>query len=65
LDKEGIAYEELFALVARLETVRLILAMAANSGWEVHHLDVKTTFLNCGLMEDVFMSQPEGFVKKG
>jgi len=44
--KQGIDFKEVFAPVARLDTVRLILAIAANRGWEVHHLDVKTTFLN-------------------
>lgn len=44
VQRQGIDYEEVFAPVARIETVRLILAMAANRGWEVHHLDVKTTF---------------------
>jgi hypothetical protein len=65
VQKQGIDYEEVFAPVARLETVRLILAMAANRGWEVHHLDVKTAFLNGELMEDVYVSQPLGFEKKG
>ena len=55
----------MFAPVARLDTVRLILALAANRGWEVHHLDVKTAFLNGELTENVYVSQPEGFVKKG
>jgi hypothetical protein len=43
----------------------LILALAANKGWQVHHLDVKSAFLNGELVEDVFVSQPEGYVKKG
>ena len=43
----------MFAPVARLDTVRLILAIAANRGWEVHHLDVKTSFLNGELAENV------------
>jgi hypothetical protein len=51
--------------VARLDTIRLLLAMAANWGWEVHHLDVKTAFLNGELVEDVYVSQPEGYVVKG
>lgn len=54
-----------FAQVARLDTVRLILAMAANKGWQVHHLDVKTAFLNGDLMEEVYVTQPEGFEVKG
>ena len=48
--------------MARLDTVKLILAMAANWGWEVHHLDVKTTFLNGELVEDVYVAQPDGYV---
>lgn len=53
------------APVARLDTVRLLLAMAANRGWQVHNLDVKLAFLNGELVEDVYVTQPEGFVKKG
>jgi len=44
--KQGVDFDEVFAPVARLETVRLLLAMAANGGWEVHHMDVKSAFLN-------------------
>jgi hypothetical protein len=65
VQKQGIDFEEVLAPVARLDTVRLILALAANRGWEVHHLDVKTAFLNGELAENVYVSQPEGFVKKG
>jgi hypothetical protein len=67
VQKKGIDYEEVFAPVARLrlETVRLMLAMAANRGWEIHHLDVKTAFLNAELIKDVYVTQPEGFVKEG
>ena len=62
VQKKGVDFEEVFALVARLETVRLLLALAARNGWEVHHLDVKSAFLNADLLEEVYMSQPEGFV---
>ncbi|GKE92139.1 ribonuclease H-like domain, reverse transcriptase, RNA-dependent DNA polymerase [Tanacetum coccineum] len=41
-----IDYDEVFALVARLETIRLLIALAAKKGWKIHHLDVKTAFLN-------------------
>ena len=57
----GVHYDEVFAPVARLETVRLILAMAANGGWEVHHMDVKSAFLNGDLLEEVYVHQPPGF----
>jgi len=65
VQREGIDFEEVFAPVARLDTVRLLLAIAANWGWQVHHLDVKTAFLNGELTEDVYVSQPEGYVVEG
>lgn len=64
VQKQGVDYEEVFAPVARLDTVKLLLAMAANWGWEVHHLDVKTTFLNGELVEDVYVAQPDGYAVK-
>lgn len=51
--------------MTRLETIRLILALAAKNCWEVHHLDVKTAFLNGEIQEEVYVTQPEGFVKRG
>ena len=65
VQKHGIDFEEVFAPVARLDTVKLILAMAANRGWEVHHLDVKTAFFNGELEEEVYVSQLEGYAVKG
>ena len=65
VQKAGIDFEEIFAPVTRLETVRLVLALAARNEWEVHHLDVKSAFLNGELQETVFVTQPEGFVKVG
>ena len=53
--KHGVDFDEVFAPVARLETVRLLLAMAANGGWEVHHMDVKSAFLNGDLLEEVYV----------
>lgn len=64
IQKYGVDYEEVFAPLARIETVRFILALAASNGWEVHHLD-KTAFLHGDLKEVVHVSQPEGFVIKG
>ncbi|KAD3069345.1 hypothetical protein E3N88_37225 [Mikania micrantha] len=65
IQKQGVDYEEVFAPVARLETVRLVLALSAQNGWPVHHLDVKTAFLHGELNEEVFVKQPEGFERKG
>lgn len=65
VQRHGIDYDEVFATVARIETIRVIIALAASKGWEVHHLDVKTAFLNGELREEVYVVQPEGFVVKG
>ena len=51
--------------VARMESVRLLLALAAAKDWRVHHLDVKSAFLNGELAETVFVRQPPGFAVKG
>jgi hypothetical protein len=45
----GIDYDEVFLSVARLDTVRLLIALTALKGWEMHHMDVKSAFLNCEL----------------
>ncbi|KAD7479843.1 hypothetical protein E3N88_02979 [Mikania micrantha] len=63
VQQHGIDFDEVFAPVARIETVRLIFALASYNGWEVHHLDVKSDFLHGELKEEVYVSQPEGFVK--
>ena len=63
--EHGIDYDEVYAPVTRLETVRLLLALAAKRGWQVHHLDVKTAFLNGDIEEDVYVAQPIGFEKNG
>ncbi|GJS92798.1 retrovirus-related pol polyprotein from transposon TNT 1-94 [Tanacetum coccineum] len=60
--EEGIDFEESFALVARLEAIRIFLAFAAHMNMIVYQMDVKTTFLNGILREDVYVSQPDGFV---
>ena len=48
-----------------MELVRLLLALAAAKDWRVHHLDVKSDFLNSELAETVFVRQPPGFAVKG
>ena len=63
--KHGIDYEEVFAPVARLETIRMIIAIAAQYRWKIHQMDVKSAFLNGLLEEEVYVEQPEGYVAKG
>ena len=58
--KEGIDYEETFAPVARYSSIQTIISLAAKMGWRVHQMDVKTVFLN-GVIEEVYIEQPEGF----
>ena len=60
----GMDYSDTFAPVARLDTIRLLLAIAAQKGWKVYQLDVKSAFLNGFLQEEIYVEQPEGFVKK-
>ncbi|GKF53188.1 retrovirus-related pol polyprotein from transposon TNT 1-94, partial [Tanacetum coccineum] len=60
--EEGINFEECFALVARLETMRILLAFADHMNMVVYQMDVKTTFLNGVLREEVYVSQSNGFV---
>ena len=59
--KEGIDYEETFALVARYTSIRTILALAYNMKWKLHQMDVKTTFLNGLIEEEVYIEQLQGF----
>lgn len=61
---KGIDYEETFAPVAKWTTLCLIVALASYFGWKIHQMDVKYTFLNCSMEEEVYMIQPQGFVVK-
>ena len=61
----GIDFEETFSLVARFETVRILLALAVLEDWDIESLNVKTTYLYGKLDEEIYMDQPEGYIKKG
>ena len=59
--KGGVDYEEMFSPVARYTSIRSIMAVAAKMGWKLHQMDVKTTFLNGVVEEEVYVEQPQGF----
>ena len=63
--KEGIDYDETFSPVVRFESIRTVLALAAQFGLSLHQMDVKTAFLNGELKEKIYMKQPPGYVVKG
>nr|GEW58695.1 hypothetical protein [Tanacetum cinerariifolium] len=60
--EEGIDFEEPFAQVVRLEAIRIFLAFVAHMNMVVYQMDVKTVFLNGNMREEVYVSQPDGFV---
>ena len=65
VQRQGIDFEEVFAPVARMDSVRVLIALAAHHGWQVHHMDVKSAFLNGELKEEVYVSQPPGYIVAG
>nr|GEW50836.1 integrase, catalytic region, zinc finger, CCHC-type, peptidase aspartic, catalytic [Tanacetum cinerariifolium] len=60
--EKGIDFEESFALVARLKAIHIFIEFAAHMNMIFYQIDVKTKFLNCILREEVYISQPDGFV---
>lgn len=63
--KAGIDYDNVFAPVARMETIRLLISQAAQLKWPIFQMDVKSAFLNGVLKEDVYIEQPPGYMKVG
>ncbi|GJU04454.1 copia protein [Tanacetum coccineum] len=60
--QEGINYDETYALVARLESIRILLAYACALDFKLFQIDVKSAFLNGLINEDVYVAQPPGFI---
>ncbi|GKF62495.1 retrovirus-related pol polyprotein from transposon TNT 1-94 [Tanacetum coccineum] len=60
--EEGIDFEDSFAPVAHLEAVRMFIAYAAHKNITIFQMDVKMDFINGPLKEEVYVSQPEGFI---
>ena len=63
--KKGIDYTESFSPVSSKDSFRIIMALTTHFDLQLHHMDVKTTFLNGDLCETVYMKQPEGFEENG
>jgi hypothetical protein len=63
--KKGEDYFDTYSPVARLITIHVLIALAASHDLLIHQMDVKTTFLNGELDEEIYMKQPEGFVMHG
>ena len=59
---EGVDFDESFTPVAHLESIRVLLALACHLKFKLYQMDVKTTFLNGFLKEDVYVAQPKGFI---
>jgi hypothetical protein len=59
--REGVDYEETSAPVARYSSIRAVLSIASEMGWSIHQMDVKTTFLNGIIEEEVYIERPHGF----
>ncbi|XP_019465371.1 PREDICTED: uncharacterized protein LOC109363566 [Lupinus angustifolius] len=56
----GVDYDETFAPVAKMTTIRTVLTIAASNGWSLHQMDVKNAFLHGDLTEDIYMTPPPG-----
>ena len=63
--RQGIDYDEVFAPVACLETIRLLISLVAQNQWRIFQMDVKFPFLNGYLEEELYVEQPIGYVVKG
>jgi hypothetical protein len=62
---EGVNYTETFSAAAKMPTVRVVLANAAQQDWEIEHIDVKSAYLNAPLKETIYMKPPKGVLKPG
>ena len=62
--RKGVDYDEIYSPVVRIETIRVLIALAALEDWQIHHLDVKSAFLNGEISEVIYVKQPEGFLVK-
>jgi len=59
---QGVDYHETFAPVAKMDSICLVLAISASKHSEVHHMDVKSSFLHGYIHEEIYMKQPRGYI---
>ena len=59
----GVDYDETFSPVEKMDSIWLALSIAATRGWEVHHMDVKNVFFHGDLKEEIYMEEPQGYMK--
>ena len=64
-EKKGVDFDEIFSLMVKMTSIRVILGLAARLNLEVEQMDVKIAFLHRDLEEEIYMEQPEGFLVKG
>lgn len=60
---EGMDYAETFSSISKMNSIYLVLSLAASFKWEVHYMDVKSSFLHGDLHEENYMEQPPGFIQ--
>lgn len=63
--QEGLDYSETFAPTSHMTTIRTVLSMAASQDWEIHQVDIKSTYLNAPLKDDIYMKPLPGYLKPG
>ena len=63
--QKGVDFFDTYSPVARISSIRILLALASIHNMFIHQMDVKTAFLNGDLEEEIYMDQPEGFIAKG
>ena len=63
--KEGLDYFDTYSPVTKISSIRMLIAIAVIHNLEIHQMDLKTTFLNGDLDEEIYMEQPEGFIVPG
>ena len=59
---QGVDYHETFASVAKMDSIRLVLAISASKHWEVHHMDVESSFLHGYIHEEIYINNLEGYI---